>query len=110
MDNQAKSYITNNSIRFWRATIALSLGGFAIFINLHMTQPLLPLFSKEFGIPPAISSLSTSFVILTLSVFLLIFGPVSDAIGRRCYGLWPLFFSYRSSNLFWYITFGYCCY
>lgn len=83
MKSETQGYITRNSLSFWRATIALSLGGFAIFINFHMTQPLLPLFSKEFGISPAISSLSTSFVILTLSIFLLIFGPVSDAIGRK---------------------------
>jgi len=65
------------------ATIALSIGSFLIFSNLHMVQPLLPLFSNDFHISPATASLSISLVTLTLSFFLLIFGPISDASGRK---------------------------
>lgn len=68
---------------FWQANLALSLGGFAVFSNFHLAQPLLPLFSTEFGVSPVTASLSVSLVTLFLSVFLLVFGPVSDAVGRK---------------------------
>ncbi|GBF10704.1 MFS transporter [Tepidibacillus sp. HK-1] len=81
MDRQ--QYLQMGAPGFWKATFALSIGAFLIFSNLHMSQPLLPLFSREFGVSPATASLSISLTILTLSVFLLVFGPISDAMGRK---------------------------
>ena len=83
LPDQRKQYIQDKTPEFWRSTLALSVGGFAVFSNFHLTQPLLPLFSKEFGVSPVTASLSVSLVTLTLSVFLLVFGPVSDAVGRK---------------------------
>ncbi|NEX23552.1 MFS transporter [Thiorhodococcus mannitoliphagus] len=68
---------------FWRATLALSLGSFLTFINLYTPQPLLPLFSQTWGVSPVDASLSVSLTTLTLSLSLLVYGPLSDAIGRR---------------------------
>lgn len=68
---------------FWRATLALSLGSLLTFANLYTPQPLLPLFSQTWGISPVDASLSVSLTTLTLSLSLLIYGPLSDAIGRR---------------------------
>ncbi|NEV63735.1 MFS transporter [Thiorhodococcus minor] len=68
---------------FWRATLALSLGSFLTFINLYTPQPLLPLFSQTWGVSPVDASLTVSLTTLTLSLSLLVYGPLSDAIGRR---------------------------
>jgi len=87
------NYIPLKTPQFWRATIALSIGAFLVFSNLHMTQPLLPLFTNEFGVSPATASLSISLVTITLSLFLLVFGPISDAIGRKNVMAVGLFFS-----------------
>ncbi len=76
-------YIQAKTNKFWRATLALSLGSFLVFSNLHIAQPLLPLFSKHFSVSPAISSLTVSAVTLTLSFFLIVFGLISDAMGRK---------------------------
>jgi len=74
--------IESGTPAFWRATLALCLGSFLIFCNLYTTQPLLPLFSSDFGVSPLLSSLSLSVSTLTLGASLLIYGPLSDALGR----------------------------
>jgi YNFM family putative membrane transporter len=68
---------------FWKTTIALSLGSLLIFANIYFTQPLLPIFTKEFNISPLQSSLSVSLVIFALGISLFFYGPLSDSIGRR---------------------------
>ncbi|EXJ15911.1 MFS transporter [Imhoffiella purpurea] len=68
---------------FWRATLALSLGSLLTFANLYTPQPLLPLFSATWGVSPVDASLTVSLTTLTLSLSLLVYGPLSDAIGRR---------------------------
>ncbi len=68
---------------WWRATLALCLGSFLVFINLYVPQPLLPDLQQTYGI----STLAVSFVMsaatLSLAGALLVFGPLSDAIGRE---------------------------
>lgn len=68
---------------FWRATLALSIGAFLVFANLYFIQPLLPIFTNEFHIPPVTASLSMSVTTFSLGVSLLFFGPLSDALGRK---------------------------
>ncbi|MGG3468542.1 MFS transporter [Neobacillus pocheonensis] len=77
------TFIKERTCKFWKATLALSFGSFLVFSNLHFTQPLLPLISKEFKVSPAMASLTVSLVTLSLSLFLLIAGPISDHIGRK---------------------------
>ncbi|UYV20019.1 MFS transporter [Halomonas qaidamensis] len=68
---------------WWRATAALCLGSFLVFINLYVPQPLLPGLKDTYGV----STLGVSFLMsvstLSLAFALLIFGPLSDAIGRE---------------------------
>ncbi len=45
---------------FWWASSALFVGGFVTFATLYCTQPLMPVFSEEFGVSPAVASLSLS--------------------------------------------------
>lgn len=75
--------ITTRTPAFWRATLALSLGSMLTFANLYTPQPLLPLFGAAWGVSATDASLTVSLTTLTLSLSLLVYGPLSDAIGRR---------------------------
>ncbi|HKM16087.1 MAG TPA: MFS transporter [Marinospirillum sp.] len=68
---------------FWRATLALCCGSFMIFSNLYVTQPLLPEFQTAFNISTLEANASLAVTTLMLGISLLIYGPLSDAIGRR---------------------------
>ncbi|WP_426416679.1 MFS transporter [Aestuariirhabdus sp. LZHN29] len=69
--------------QFWRSTLALSLGSFMVFANIYTTQPMLPQLSEQFAVSPLVASWSLSLTTLMLACSLLIYGPLSDAIGRR---------------------------
>ena len=72
-----------NSRDFWLATWALCLGSLLVFANLHMTQPLLPLLAQQFQLTELQASWSLTIALLTLGLSLLIYGPLSDALGRK---------------------------
>ncbi|WP_406664676.1 MFS transporter [Gallaecimonas sp. GXIMD1310] len=75
--------IEAGSQAFWRATLALGLGSFLIFSNLYLTQPLLPALAQQFAISPLTASYSFTLTTLFLGLSLLLYGPLSDALGRR---------------------------
>jgi YNFM family putative membrane transporter len=83
MNTTEPELIKEHTSRFWSATISLSIGAFLVFSNFHFVQPLLPLLSQEFDVSPSVTSLTISLVTFSLSIFLLVFGPLSDAIGRK---------------------------
>jgi YNFM family putative membrane transporter len=62
---------------------ALFLGGFSTFSLLYCVQPLMPLFSKEFGLSPMQSSWSLSASTAALAICLLFASALSDSIGRK---------------------------
>ncbi len=68
---------------WWRATAALCLGSFLVFINLYAPQPLLPELKEAYGVSTLGISLLMSASTLSLALALLVFGPLSDAIGRE---------------------------
>ncbi|HEY6050029.1 MAG TPA: hypothetical protein VIZ58_02195, partial [Thermoanaerobaculia bacterium] len=45
-----------------RASAALSLATIAVYADIYITQPILPLLSHEFGIRPATAGLTVSAV------------------------------------------------
>ena len=57
---EPRQFLTRGTPAFRRATIALFLSGFATFSLLYCVQPLMPIFSQDFGVTPAESSLSLS--------------------------------------------------
>ncbi|PMR69902.1 MFS transporter [Halomonas heilongjiangensis] len=71
-----------HSRAWWRATLALCLGSFLVFINLYAPQPLLPELRATYGISTLMAGLVMSVATLALAASLLVFGPLSDAIGR----------------------------
>ena len=77
--------------REWiRATLALSLGSFLVFLNLYQTHPLLPLLAEVFSV----SSLSVGWTLAGctagLAVSLLVCARLADRFGRRRIMLWSL--------------------
>jgi MFS transporter, YNFM family, putative membrane transport protein len=77
------TFIEKGTKEYHRASFALFLAGFAIFATLYSTQPLMPIFAKEFNVSPSVSSLTLSLTTGTLSVALLLAASVSDKIGRK---------------------------
>ncbi|MBA4503316.1 MFS transporter [Marinobacterium marinum] len=75
--------ITSGSADFWRATLALCLGSFMIFANVYITQPLLPMLAQAFEVSALQAGWTFTVTTLTLGLSLLIWGPLSDALGRR---------------------------
>lgn len=75
--------IDAGSREFRYATLALCLGSGMVFANLHMTQPLLPMLAREFQLSELQASWSLTITILMLSLSLLVYGPLSDALGRK---------------------------
>lgn len=77
------SPILIGSDRYRRANLALFIAGFITFVTLYDIQPLLPLFTREFHISPAISSLPLSISTATLAIGMLFSGLSSDTVGRK---------------------------
>lgn len=75
--------IDSSSPQFWRATLALCLASFIIFANLHGMQPLLPMMAESFGRTELEISHAYTIATLVLGLALLLYGPLSDALGRR---------------------------
>jgi YNFM family putative membrane transporter len=66
------------------ATIgALNFATVAVYSDLYITQPILPLLSKEFGVAPATAGLTISVVVLMIALVSSGYGSLSDAVGRK---------------------------
>ncbi|MFD1707168.1 MFS transporter [Siminovitchia sediminis] len=77
------SYIQQGTPSFKKANLALFAAAFITFANLYSTQPIMPLFTKEYDVSPTMASLSLSLTTLSLSFGLLLFGSLSEAWGRK---------------------------
>lgn len=68
----------------------LPLYGAAVVVlaDMYLTQPILPLLSSEFGIPPAAAGLSVSVVVLLIATASLAVGPLSDILGYKPIMVW----------------------
>ncbi len=62
---------------------ALYAGTTAAYADMYLTQPILPLLSAEFGVGPARAGLTVSAVVLAIAGAAALYGPLSDALGRR---------------------------
>lgn len=76
-------YIQKGTREFKNTNIALFAGGFNTFAILYCTQPLMPELSREFKISPTIASLSLSVTTITLAFSMLLFGSLSEVLGRK---------------------------
>jgi MFS transporter, YNFM family, putative membrane transport protein len=79
----AEAFIRHGTAAFRRANLALFAAGVATFGLLYCVQPLMPEFSRQFGVSAAGSALSLSLPSGVLAVAILVAGAVSDAWGRK---------------------------
>ncbi len=63
--------------------LALGLAGFCAFLNVYVTQPLLPLFREVFGISSARAALTVSAPTLAVALASPFVGLLGDRAGRR---------------------------
>ena len=76
-------FIRHGTPLFRRTNLALFAAGIATFGLLYCVQPLMPEFSKTFGVNAAGAALSLSLTTGVLAFAMLIAGAVSDAWGRK---------------------------
>ena len=75
--------IKSGTKRYRRINLAFFAAGFVTFITLYDVQPLLPVFSREFGVAAALGSLPLSITTCTLAVVMLFAGTLSESCGRK---------------------------
>jgi len=81
--SKKKQYIKKNTKKFNQVILALFSGGFSTFSILYCVQSILPVFSKQFYLTPAESSLSLSAATGMMALGMLFTGPLSDVVGRK---------------------------
>jgi len=79
----APARIAAGTPAFRRINVAIFFCGFSIFAILYCTQPVLPLFSQEFGVTAAESSLALSLTTATMAVAMLFASSLSEVVGRK---------------------------
>ena len=80
---QGAPRIAAGTPEFRRTNIAVFSCGFSIFAVLYCTQPVLPLFSQEFGVTPAQSSLALSLTTIVMAIAMIFASSISEAVGRK---------------------------
>lgn len=76
-------HIKKGTKAFRKTNIAFFAAGFNTFAILYSTQPLMPEFTKDFGVSPTMASLSLSVTTISLAVSMLFFGVLSEVWGRK---------------------------
>ncbi|MBK3776938.1 MFS transporter [Azospirillum brasilense] len=82
-ESAAANYLVAGTPAYKRASRILFVAGFSTFAALYCVQPLMPEFTREFGVTPAQSSLALSVSTGVLAFALLVAGAVSDRFGRK---------------------------
>ncbi|HEY2624045.1 MAG TPA: MFS transporter [Dyella sp.] len=80
---ESAPFIRHGTPIFRQTNLALFAAGLATFGLLYCTQPLMPEFSKDYGVSAATASLSLSLTTGVLAFAMLFAGGVSDAWGRK---------------------------
>src|SRR5574337_2231526 len=80
---ESSGYVHHGTPAFKRINLALFAAGFATFGLLYCVQPLLPEFSRDYGVGEAVSALSLSLTTFVLAFGMLFVGGLSDAWGRK---------------------------
>jgi YNFM family putative membrane transporter len=55
----------------------------SVYADMYITQPILPLISREFGVAPATAGLTVSAVVLAIALASSAYGPLGDTFGRK---------------------------
>ena len=78
-----RSWVEAGSPAYRRISLALFLAGFATFSLLYCVQPVLPAFTREFGLGAAGSSLALSVSTVSLAVAIFVAGALSEGRDKR---------------------------
>jgi len=65
------------------ALVVLYCATVAVFADIYIAQPILPILSRAFRIAPATAGLSLSVVVLAIALASSVYGLLSDAFGRK---------------------------
>ena len=66
-----------------KSLLALYAATVAVYSDLYVTQPFLPVLSRRFDVAPATAGLSVSVVVLMIAVVSPVWGSLSDSMGRK---------------------------
>jgi MFS transporter, YNFM family, putative membrane transport protein len=78
-----RRHVARGSKAFWKINLAVFSAGFSVFLLMYAVQPLLPIFTREFGINAATSSLALSVTTGCLAVSMLVIGAVAEGWSRK---------------------------
>lgn len=81
-------YISEQRYSF--ITLILFISGIAIMSSFYATIPLISVLSKEFSVSEGHAVWASSLFTLSFAVGCLLFGPLSDRVGRKKVMLWGL--------------------
>jgi len=77
------THIEKDDPQYSKVLVSMLLGSIVTFAVLYAPQPLMTVFSKEYGVSPAVASASISLPTLALAISLLFVPTVSRRIGRK---------------------------
>lgn len=77
------TYLIKGKKGYYQAISALFLGSFVSFMILYSVQTLLPNFSADYQVSPAVASLALSISTGCLAVSMLLVAPLADAVGKK---------------------------
>jgi YNFM family putative membrane transporter len=77
------TYVARGSRAFWKINLAVFSAGFSVFLLMYAVQPLLPIFTREFHVDAATSSLALSVTTGCLAVSMLVIGAVAEGWSRK---------------------------
>jgi YNFM family putative membrane transporter len=66
-----------------KSLLALYAATVAVYSDLYVTQPFLPILSRRFEVAPATAGLSVSVVVLMIALVSPVWGTFSDSAGRK---------------------------
>ncbi len=78
-----RSHAARGSRAFWKINLAVFSAGFSVFLLMYAVQPLLPIFTREFHIDAATSSLALSVTTGCLALSMLVIGAVAEGWSRK---------------------------
>jgi len=76
-------HVARGTPAFWKVNLAVFAAGFSVFLLMYAVQPLLPIFTHEFHVSAAASSLALSLTTGCLAVSMLVIGAVAEGWSRK---------------------------
>jgi len=82
-DGAAGNSTSRRPISTGRIALALNFAAIAVFADLYVTQPILPILSQRFGVSAGTAGLTISVAVLMIAGISAAYGFMSDILGRK---------------------------